>query len=123
MITADGLTRRFGSLLAALIAPSGGTATVAGFHLGSENRATRQRAALSFSWARPFLASSQRFCSIRGCATYQFSSLAILPGIIPLIIYSSRKALVSLWLVGLEGIVLYFAMKVFSREQILTRWR
>jgi len=74
MITTDGLTRRFGDLvavedlhlevekgeifgflgpngagktttvrmLAALIAPSGGTATVAGLHLGSENRAIRQ---------------------------------------------------------------------------------
>jgi len=74
MITTDGLTRRFGDLvavedlhlevkkgeifgflgpngagktttvrmLAALIAPSGGTASVAGFHLGSQNRAIRQ---------------------------------------------------------------------------------
>jgi len=74
MITTDGLTRHFGSLvavedlhlevekgeifgflgpngagktttvrmLATLIAPSGGTATVAGFHLGSQNRTIRQ---------------------------------------------------------------------------------
>ncbi len=74
MITSDGLTRRFGSLvavedlhlevekgeifgflgpngagktttvrmLATLIAPSEGTATVAGFHLGSQNRTIRQ---------------------------------------------------------------------------------
>ncbi len=64
-------------------------------------------------------------------AAYQFSSFAILPGIIPLIIYSSRKTLVSLFLVGVEGlvlaaasiIVLYFAIRVFSREQILTRWK
>ncbi len=64
-------------------------------------------------------------------AAYQFSSFAILPGIIPLIIYSSRKTLVSLFLVGAEGlvlvaasiIVLYFAIRVFSREQILTRWK
>jgi len=64
-------------------------------------------------------------------AAYQVSSLAILPGIVPLIIYSSKKTLVSLFLVGLEGavlivasiIVLYFAIKVFRREQILTRWK
>ena len=64
-------------------------------------------------------------------AAYQFSSFVILPGIIPLIVYSSRRTLVSLWLVGLEGVVLilagagvlYFAVKVFQREQILTRWK
>jgi len=64
-------------------------------------------------------------------AAYQFSSFAILPGIIPLILYSSRKTLVNLWLVGLEGIVLlvasvivlYFAIRIFKREQILTRWK
>jgi len=64
-------------------------------------------------------------------AAYQVSSLAILPGVIPLIIYSSKKTLASLFLVGLEGavlivasiIVLYFAIKVFRREQILTRWK
>jgi ABC-2 type transport system permease protein len=64
-------------------------------------------------------------------AAYQVSSLAILPGIVPLIVYSSKKTLVNLWLVGVEGlvllvassIVLYFAIKVFSREQILTRWK
>lgn len=64
-------------------------------------------------------------------AAYQFSSLAILPGVIPLIIYSTRKTLVDLALVGLEAavllvasaILLYFAIRVFSREQILTRWK
>ena len=64
-------------------------------------------------------------------AAYQFSSFAILPGVVPLIVYSSRKTLVDLTLVGLEGVVLvvasaillYFAIRVFSREQILTRWR
>jgi len=64
-------------------------------------------------------------------AAYQVSSFAILPAIVPLIIYSSRKTLVSLALVGLEGvvliaaaiIVLYFAIRVFRREQILTRWK
>jgi ABC-2 type transport system permease protein len=64
-------------------------------------------------------------------AAYQFSSFAILPGVIPLIVYSSRKTLVNLALVGLEGavliiscaVLLYFAIRVFSREQILTRWK
>jgi ABC-2 type transport system permease protein len=64
-------------------------------------------------------------------AAYQFSSFAILPGLIPLIAYTSQKTLVSLWLVGLEGgvllaasgAVLYFAVRIFGREQILTRWK
>lgn len=64
-------------------------------------------------------------------AAYQFSSFAILPGVIPLIVYSSQKTLVDLTLVGLEGgvlvvasaILLYFAIRVFRREEILTRWK
>lgn len=64
-------------------------------------------------------------------AAYQFSSFAILPGIIPLVIYSSSKTLVDLRLIFLEGgvlivacvVVLYFAIKLFRREQILTRWK
>jgi ABC-2 type transport system permease protein len=64
-------------------------------------------------------------------AAYQFSSFAILPGIIPLIVYSSRKTLVNLMLVGIEAavllvisaVLLYFAIRVFRREQILTRWK
>jgi len=64
-------------------------------------------------------------------AAYQFSSFAVLPGVIPLIIYSTRKTLVDLALVGLEGavllavgvILLYFAIRLFRREQILTRWK
>lgn len=64
-------------------------------------------------------------------AAYQFSSFAILPGILPLIIYTSQKTLVDLKLVALEGavllvacvLVLYFAIRVFRREQILTRWK
>jgi len=64
-------------------------------------------------------------------AAYQFSSLAILPGLIPLIIYSSIKTLVDLRLVILEGgvlivagaIVLWIAIRLFKREQILTRWK
>jgi ABC-2 type transport system permease protein len=64
-------------------------------------------------------------------AAYQFSSFAILPGLIPLIVYSSQKTLVDLKLVAIEGgvllvasaVVLFFAVKVFRREQILTRWK
>ena len=64
-------------------------------------------------------------------AAYQVSSLAILPGLIPLIIYSSMKTLVDLRLILLEGgllivagiVVLWFAIRLFCREQILTRWK
>ncbi len=81
-----------------------------------------------FSVAVTMLVSSR---SSDARAAYQFSSFAILPGIIPLIVYSSRKTLVNLTLVGLEGAVLlaasaallFFAIRVFSREQILTRWK
>ncbi len=64
-------------------------------------------------------------------AAYQFSSFAILPAIIPLMVYSSSKALVDMRLIFLEGgvlivacvVVMYFAVKLFRREQILTRWK
>jgi ABC-2 type transport system permease protein len=64
-------------------------------------------------------------------AAYQISSLGIIPAIVPLIIYTSKKTLVSIWLIGLEAvvlftasvIVLYCAIRVFRREQILTRWK
>jgi len=64
-------------------------------------------------------------------AAYQFSSLAVLPGLVPLIVYSSMKTLVDLRLVILEGallivgcfVVLRFAIRLFKREQILTRWK
>jgi ABC-2 type transport system permease protein len=64
-------------------------------------------------------------------AAYQFSSFAILPGLIPLIIYSTQKTLVDVNLIILEGAllivvdiaVLYVAIKLFRREQILTRWK
>jgi len=64
-------------------------------------------------------------------AAYQFSSLAILPVLIPLIVYSSMKTLVDLRLILLEAgvlvvaavAVLWFAIRIFSREQILTRWK
>jgi ABC-2 type transport system permease protein len=64
-------------------------------------------------------------------AAYQFSSFAILPGLVPLIVYSSKQTLVDLRLVVVEGavlivlcaVVLYLAIRVFRREQILTRWK
>ncbi len=64
-------------------------------------------------------------------AAYQFSSLAVLPGLIPMIVYSAMKTLVDLRLVLLEGgllllgcfIVLRIAIRLFRREQILTRWK
>lgn len=64
-------------------------------------------------------------------AAYQFSSLAILPGLVPLIVYSSMKTIVDMRLILLEAallvvagaVVLYFAIKLFRREQILTRWK
>lgn len=64
-------------------------------------------------------------------AAYQFSSFAILPGIVPLIIYSSQKTLVDLRLVAIEGAVLvaasgallFVVIRLFRREQILTRWK
>ena len=64
-------------------------------------------------------------------AAYQFSSLAILPGLIPLIVYSTQKTLVDMRLILLEAgilvvvgaVVLAIAIKLFRREQILTRWK
>lgn len=70
-------------------------------------------------------------CASDARAAYQFSSFAILPGLVPLIIYSAQKTLVDMNLILLEGAllviadiaVLYFAIKLFRREQILTRWK
>jgi ABC-2 type transport system permease protein len=64
-------------------------------------------------------------------AAYQFSSLAVLPALIPLIVYSARLTAVNLFFVGIEaGILLplnvitfYIAVKLFHREEILTRWK
>jgi len=64
-------------------------------------------------------------------AAYQFSGLALIPGLIPLIIYSARQTAVSLKLVGLEGAlvlaldvaILYLAVRLFRREEILTHWK
>ncbi len=64
-------------------------------------------------------------------AAYQVSSLAILPGLVPLIVYSTMKTAVDLRLVLMEaalllvasGAVLWLAIRLFRREQILTRWK
>jgi len=64
-------------------------------------------------------------------AAYQFSSFAILPALVPLIVYSTQKTLVDLNLIVLEGgllvvadiAILYVAIKLFKREQVLTRWK
>ncbi|NOX44287.1 MAG: ABC transporter permease [Caldiserica bacterium] len=64
-------------------------------------------------------------------AAYQFSSLAVLPALIPLIVYSARLTAVNLAFVGIEAgillplnaLALYIAVRLFRREEILTRWR
>ncbi|MCR4392016.1 MAG: ABC transporter permease [Candidatus Acetothermia bacterium] len=64
-------------------------------------------------------------------AAYQFSGLAVVPSLIPLIVYSARMTVVNLVLVILEGGLLvlldlgllYLATKLFRREEILTRWK
>ena len=64
-------------------------------------------------------------------AAYQFSSFAIVPGLIRMIVYNAQKTLVDMNLIILEGgllviadiAILYFAIKLFKREQILTRWK
>lgn len=64
-------------------------------------------------------------------AAYQFSSLAVLPALIPLIVYSARLTAVNLAFVGIEAgvllplnvLTLYIALRLFRREEILTRWR
>lgn len=64
-------------------------------------------------------------------AAYQFSSLALVPALIPLIVYSARLTAIGLPFVLLEGGLLvvldlgtlYLAVRLFRREQILTRWK
>jgi small basic protein len=64
-------------------------------------------------------------------AAYQFASLAVVPSIIPLIVYSVRLTAVDLKFVGIEGgillvldaILLFLGIKIFQREEILTRWK
>jgi len=64
-------------------------------------------------------------------AAYQFSSLALVPALIPLIIYSARQTAINLFFVYLEGgllilldlAIFYLAVRLFQREEILTRWK
>ncbi len=64
-------------------------------------------------------------------AAYQFSGLAVVPTLIPLIVYSARFTAVNLFFVVGEGgglillnaVLLYIAVRVFQREQVLTRWK
>ncbi|MDY0392387.1 MAG: ABC transporter permease [Candidatus Bipolaricaulis sp.] len=64
-------------------------------------------------------------------AAYQFSGLAVIPTLVPLIVYSVQMTAVNLLLVILEGgilvvlnaVLLYLAVKLFRREEILTRWK
>ena len=64
-------------------------------------------------------------------AAYQFSGLALIPALVPLIVYSARQTAVSMLLVGLEGAlvlaldvaILYLAVRLFRREEILTHWK
>ncbi len=64
-------------------------------------------------------------------AAYQFSGLAVVPALIPLIVYSARQAAVNLFLVCLEGGLLVLVnvaafilvVRLFRREEILTRWK
>lgn len=64
-------------------------------------------------------------------AAYQFSGLAVVPALIPLIVYSARQTAVNLLLVCLEGgllvlvnvAVFILVVRLFRREEILTRWK
>lgn len=64
-------------------------------------------------------------------AAYQFSGLAVVPTLIPLIVYSAQMTAVNFLLVILEGgilvvlntVLLYLTVKLFRREEILTRWK
>lgn len=64
-------------------------------------------------------------------AAYQFAGLAVVPSLIPLIVYSARLTAVDLKFVGIEGgallivnaVLLFLGIKLFRREEILTRWK
>ncbi|MGQ9700530.1 MAG: ABC transporter permease [Candidatus Bipolaricaulaceae bacterium] len=64
-------------------------------------------------------------------AAYQFASLAAVPSLIPLIVYSARLTAVDLKFVGIEGgallalntALLILGIRLFQREEILTRWK
>ncbi|MGC9529804.1 MAG: ABC transporter permease [Candidatus Bipolaricaulaceae bacterium] len=64
-------------------------------------------------------------------AAYQFSGLALIPALVPLIVYSAQQTAVSLFLVFLEGgllvlldaAIFFLAVRLFHREEIITRWK
>lgn len=64
-------------------------------------------------------------------AAYQFAGLAVVPALIPLLVYSVRLTAVDLKFVAIEGgallgldaALLYLGIKVFRREDILIRWK
>lgn len=64
-------------------------------------------------------------------AAYQFAGLAVVPVLVPLIVYSARLLAVDLRFVALEGgilvaldvALLYLGIKAFRREEILIRWK
>ncbi len=64
-------------------------------------------------------------------AAYQFAGLAVVPALVPLIVYSARLTAVDLKFVAIEGGVLlglnaallFLGIKLFGREEILTRWK
>ncbi|MEN3010423.1 MAG: ABC transporter permease [Candidatus Bipolaricaulaceae bacterium] len=64
-------------------------------------------------------------------AAYQFAGLAVVPALIPLLIYSVRLTAVDLRFVALEGgtllalnaALLYLGIRAFRREDILIRWK
>lgn len=64
-------------------------------------------------------------------AAYQFAGLAVVPSLIPLIVYSARLTAVDLKFVAIEGgillvlnaALLFLGIKIFQREEILTRWK
>jgi ABC-2 type transport system permease protein len=64
-------------------------------------------------------------------AAYQFAGLAVVPTLVPLIVYSVQATAVDFLLVILMGgglvvlnsVLLYVAVKLFRREEILTRWK
>lgn len=64
-------------------------------------------------------------------AAYQFAGLAVVPVLIPLIVYSARLLAVDLRFVAIEGgallaldlALLYLGIQAFRREDILIRWK
>lgn len=64
-------------------------------------------------------------------AAYQFAGLAVVPALIPLLLYSVRLTAVDVKFVAIEGgillgliaALLFLGIRVFQREEILTRWK